>query len=1652
MRGKRMRNKFKKGMKILFILAILFSNGGFASNSRLAYAENQPSSTGSNTPAQPEEETTTNQNSVGTTTLEEKAPNASQSTNNDSGPKDGENSENKIVTEEDNGSPVIQHTPVTEVKASEDVVIAAEITNATEFKATLHYQASPDEVFHTIPMNLVDGSSYQAVIPKEQIKIDSLKYYITISQSDHEIIYPEGDPFEVSVSHEASIQENGVQEDGVDFNSLPHLLVTELSPNSSGSGTDYYEYFELYNNTNQPLDLTNYSFIYRYTDTGNELSFQIPVTTIEPQETLVFWFNNGDRTHADFNTNFGTALSEEQVIQFKDVFPGFANGGNRAIVIKDPSGAEVISASYLSGETDNAGAVVEYKYPTTGTEMVKHQVLTPPTPGTIEAIQVPETPVTLPDLPEDVEAPVITHGPITSSEPLTSIQIEATVTDNLAVRAVTLYYKKESDADFTSIPMSPNDQTYTGEIPSFQVYEPIVYYIQASDGVNFTSTNEYTIQVVQPEVDYTSIPYLLVTELVPDTTNVGSADGYEFIEIYNNSNQAINFKDYKMYYRYGTDPGTDVVWPSVPEEVVIPAGETLVLWIINTQNREQTVADFNANYGTSLVENEDIVRIYSDGMANGSMRGLVVGTNTHKEISVSYYNDEPNVDDTYANKGIIFGYPTDKSTVGKKIGVLDATPGRVEGFQVPSEPVHLEADTVPPTIENLTNLTEVNQKDNIDITANVTDDQEVKSVRLFYKVDNQSTYKEAILQENYDDLLYHHTIYSPDLIGNQYVEYYFVVSDGSTEVKSDTYRVTITNDLDSSSLRLNVKSDEILRGEKELKATSATDAPADIKMFIDGKEVTDGLYQSVEHTAYFAFEVNGLNTYFQNAVTMGEEVLYLMDDDWLTQWKTFSIPIEPERLAVGETVITVRSGNKASPFDLDSAENRDDYDLKNVRLVLADGTIIRDPAYSDPSRILKMNDANPFVDFTFTITEKEAHSKTYKWDTASVSDGKHVVMVQDKDEEVSTELVVDNTAPTVKTSLKNGKEYKGAFSIDVDVKDKLSGVESYKVMLDGKDIQVPLETSSAELTPGEHELLITAFDKAGNQQETRVQFSVADENPSEPEVVSPANNSKVDGDPKLQVKVTDPTNDKLDVTFYKGYKYDLSTDVHVKGFKHATEFEPPLEMVPEGEQAFTSGDIQLVSKADGSYLTSDSETQFPYHRFDVTVDESLDENDRVELYWKGNSLEGRKVSMYAWNHSSNQWTLIDYKIAGTEDFQLKGLVTVGDYVKDSKINVLVQDEIPSTPDDYDYTFVWMSDTQFYSESFPYIYERQTEWIAEKREELKIKYVFHTGDLVNKSNQEYQWKNADTFMKVLDDHQIPYGVLAGNHDVDQVSNDYTEYYKYFGEDRFKDKPYYGGSYLNNRGHYDLISVDGNDFIMVYLGWGVTDEGIQWVNEVLAAHPDRMAILNFHEYLLATGSRHPLGEKLYNEIVLPNPNVIAVLSGHYHEAQTLVDEIDDDGDGVADRQVTQMLVDYQAGPEGGQGYMRLLHFDQDNNRVLVNTYSPYLDDYNFYDPETYPGKDEFVMNLDLAPTQKRVATDYFAVNIYTDHVIDTDNKVNSGDIAEAVWNGLESNKAYSWYVIVEDKYTGRMISDIWTFVKGEENEGTDNKQKIGSSDSE
>ncbi|WP_158560834.1 lamin tail domain-containing protein [Paenibacillus contaminans] len=1549
------------------------------------------------------------------------------------------------VPDAPNPAPVIGHTPVTAVSGDRDLAVTAQVTDDEQaVQLKLFYRLDSRSAYKSVEMTAKDGGQYEGIVPKAELWSNSFAYYVEARDAANRVTAPANDtlPYTAPISHEG---------DAADTDKLPKLLITELVPDTVNvGGSDAYEYIEVYNNTNGTVNMKDYQIVYRYPEADKKADVRIDLTEdkiIGPQESFAIWTKNDKNTSltaADFNANYKSSLDSGHLTGV--TWDGMANGSERTVIIADDFGKEIASAAYNDGTSDVAeNKAIVYKYPAEGNRMLKVETKAAATPGTMLDGQVPAKPVSG---SQDGVPPVVAHEPVTSVAAGAKAFFTANVTDNSKVERVTLYYKQTANMPFETAQMKEDPDrkgVFTAELPARMLWtNELTYFIEASDGSNLTKTAEAVASVTHGETDFTKVPQVLVTEIVPDSANVGGSDGYEFIEIYNNTDRDLKLDDYKIQYRY-PDEGADgdLIWAPDTDGLVLKSQKTMVFWIINGPNESKTVADFNANYGSALVENADIVRMHNNGMANDSHRGIVVATNIGKEISKGFYWDEHS-DDTKENKGILFKYPVDGTNNLIKIssGQQPATPGSLLAGQVPDLPVMLADDKVPPTVTDKTSQTEAAETDNIGLFAAAQDDVAVKTMTLFYKTDDQADFTKANLRQDYGDKQYYYTIYSPELLGKSSVTYYYEASDGTNTARSGTKTIAIRSDRSEKPLRLNVKADQVVTGTTLLKGTSSESSPESLELYVDGSKM-DSTYGALEREAYFAFELKKTNLFFKNGVTMGNDILKIYDDG-TDQYVTLSVPVEPERLVKGErNVISIRSGTKVSPFDTDSEENRDDFYVRNVRLVLADGTVIRDSAYADPNKELSVGDgagAMPVVDFGFTIPDGKFNSKAFMWDTKLVAEGPHTVKIADPTqqpagEEIAT-IMVDNTAPVIIPSLVEGGEYKGPIVIDAQVTDAIAGVGSIEATLDGEAILLPLQTSSALLAPGNHTLVVKSTDKAGNKAEAAVQFRVAEEMPHKPQLVSPKAGKSISGTAAaLQVKVTDPTGDAMDVSFYQGFHYDANDRASVKAYANAVDSEPPQQQSPDGEAAFSDEEYRKVQALDNDYLVSDSMTQFPYQRFEVKLDQAVDETDDVELIWKGKSLDGRKVTMYAWNLKEGRWIAIDHRVAGTEDFTLQGHVKTADYAIGQTINVMVQDEIPSSPDQYDYTFVWMSDTQYYSESYPHIYRKEVEWIKDNKDNMNIKYVFHTGDIVDKSYQEFQWINADTQMKVLDEANIPYGVLAGNHDVNHKDEDYTKYSQYFGEERFKDKPYYGDSYKNNRGHYDLISTGGNDYIMLYMGWGITDEDLAWMDKVLKDYPDRKAFLNFHEYLLVSGNRSPIANSIYEKVVLPNPNVIAVLSGHYHDSEMMADEIDDNGDGKTDRTVYQMLADYQGGPEGGQGYMRLLHFDVKNNKIIVNTYSPYMNDYNFYDTDQYPGKDEFTIDVDLQPKLKRVATDYFAVNVYTDKSVGQAAQTASGAVASANWTGLAAGKKFEWYAIAADGFDGAARSDIWSFIAGD-----------------
>nr|WP_255436422.1 metallophosphoesterase [Tessaracoccus sp. MC1756] len=351
---------------------------------------------------------------------------------------------------------------------------------------------------------------------------------------------------------------------------------------------------------------------------------------------------------------------------------------------------------------------------------------------------------------------------------------------------------------------------------------------------------------------------------------------------------------------------------------------------------------------------------------------------------------------------------------------------------------------------------------------------------------------------------------------------------------------------------------------------------------------------------------------------------------------------------------------------------------------------------------------------------------------------------------------------------------------------------------------------------------------------------------------------------------------------------------------------------------------------------------------------------------------------------------------------------------------------------YDFTIAHMSDTQYYNATADY-HRHQVginDFLLAERDNLNLQYVVHTGDIVDNNELPVQWERANPQYQKFDDAGLPYGVLAGNHDVSQASNDYTEYSQHFGAGRFEGNPWYGGSHLDNRGHFDLISAGGIDFLHLYMGWGAGDEQIEWLNQVLRAYPERIAVLNLHEYMLTTGGLGAIPQRIFNEVIAVNPNVRMVQSGHYHDAFTRLDAFDDDGDGVDDRTVVSMLFDYQGLPEGGQGFVRLQHFDNEARQMLVRTYSPTLQQFNAVDATLEPEHQSFEISYDtlgIEPAVESLTTTALTADILTEQVIGSFADAESGSTVSALWAEPGADGA-GWYLVSRDDFGGEAISEV------------------------
>ncbi|MGP4082322.1 lamin tail domain-containing protein [Pseudalkalibacillus sp. R45] len=266
------------------------------------------------------------------------------------------------------------------------------------------------------------------------------------------------------------------------------------------------------------------------------------------------------------------------------------------------------------------------------------------------------------------------------------------------------------------------------------------------------------------------LPYLLITEVVPNTDNYAGYDAFEYLEIYNNSGESINLEGYRIQsYNW------NVV---INEPLMIDPWETQLFWTRTDDVEPITLEGFNHNYFMSYkskyVEENQVHRLDDvAGLVNSGSRSVTVYDPQDQEVVRANYTGG----DVSLKKSVTFGYPQDGSLTMETLGGhQEPTPGWIVPGQAPLRPVE---DDVPPNVpENITL-----DAGNGEATLSWAENSESDLYR--YHI-----YKDGMLEYSVDPSVHEFTLSS--LIGNReyVVEISAEDSSGNVSEKSEPLAVT----------------------------------------------------------------------------------------------------------------------------------------------------------------------------------------------------------------------------------------------------------------------------------------------------------------------------------------------------------------------------------------------------------------------------------------------------------------------------------------------------------------------------------------------------------------------------------------------------------------------------------------------------------------------------------------------------------------------------------------------------------------------------------------------------------------------------------------------------------------------------------------------
>ena len=295
-----------------------------------------------------------------------------------------------------------------------------------------------------------------------------------------------------------------------------------------------------------------------------------------------------------------------------------------------------------------------------------------------------------------------------------------------------------------------------------------------------------------------------------------------------------------------------------------------------------------------------------------------------------------------------------------------------------------------------------------------------------------------------------------------------------------------------------------------------------------------------------------------------------------------------------------------------------------------------------------------------------------------------------------------------------------------------------------------------------------------------------------------------------------------------------------------------------------------------------------------------------------------------------------------------------------------------------FSVVMLSDTQGYVEAgganqLLSSFKRQVQWIVRNYDSQNVAFVSHVGGLVEHGGlYQAEWDRANEVLSELDS-VVPYSVGLGIKDYDEMSNRLSPantYASRFGAKRYLDKryPWYGQATQDNKNHFQVFKGGKWTFLHVTLEHEPSDDVLRWAQAVFNAYPQLPTIVSTHAYMWDWGrcprAQHGgnSGQQIWDKLIRHNPQVFMVLGGHYHYRQGERHQTSVNNAGF---KVYEMLASFQGLPNAGGGFMRIIQFLTDKNKIQIRTYSPITDQYMRDDNSEFTFDIDFERRFSLKP---------------------------------------------------------------------------------------